>query len=61
MISEEKVLRINFLAKKAKTEGLTEVEKEEQQILRKEYVEAVKANLRSQLERVEFVDEDVRS
>jgi len=43
------VERINFLAKKAKTEGLTEEGKIEQAKLRREYIESVKANLRASL------------
>lgn len=59
MITQEKIDRINQLARKAKTPvGLTEEEKAEQQVLRKEYIDAFKANLRSQLENIEFVDED---
>lgn len=42
--------RINELARKAKTEGLTEEEKEEQKRLRREYIDSVVGNLRSQLE-----------
>lgn len=41
--------RINFLAKKQKTEELTPAEKAEQQKLRRAYVESVKANIRTQL------------
>ena len=56
MITEAQIQRINELARKSKTEaGLTEAEKEEQQLLRKQYIEAFKANLRSQLDN--FVDE----
>lgn len=59
MITQEKIDRINALARKAKTpDGLTEEEKAEQQLLRKEYIEAFKANLRSQLDNIDFVDED---
>lgn len=58
MITEEKVERINELARKAKTsEGLSEEEKEEQQVLRREYIDSFKANLRSQLEQIEFVED----
>ena len=35
-------------------EGLTELEKEEQQILRRRYIDSYKANLRAQLEGVEL-------
>ncbi|MBQ9179253.1 MAG: DUF896 domain-containing protein [Firmicutes bacterium] len=59
MITDEKIARINELAAKAKTEeGLTEEEKLEQQLLRREYIDAMKANVRSQLEMVKFVDGD---
>lgn len=59
MITQDKINRINELAHKAKTaEGLTEAEKAEQQKLRKEYIEAFKANLRSQLDNIEFVEKD---
>lgn len=42
--------RINKLAKKAKTEGLTEEEKAEQAKLRREYIDSVVGNLRAQLD-----------
>ena len=59
MITQEKIDRINELAHKSKTpEGLTEEEKAEQQVLRREYIDAFKANLRYQLDNIEFVDED---
>ena len=48
--------RINELARKSKTEGLTLAEKEEQAILRKEWIEKFKANFRAQLDNIEFVD-----
>lgn len=59
MVTKEQIDRINELARKAKTpEGLTDAEKAEQQTLRKRYIESFKANLRSQLENIEFVDKE---
>lgn len=58
MIDEQKIARINALARKSKAGGLTEAEKEEQEKLRKEYIAAVKANLRSQLARIDIVNPD---
>ena len=52
-----KIDRINVLAKKAKTEGLTEEEKQEQAILRREYIDAVKASLCANLDNTYLVDE----
>ncbi len=50
MITDEKVARINALARKARAEGLTEAEKAEQAALRREYVEAVKQSLQANLD-----------
>lgn len=50
--------RINELAKKAKTIGLTEAEKEEQQRLRQAYIQAFRRNLRSQLNNIDIQEED---
>ena len=55
-MTDEKIARINALAKKSKTEGLTEAEKQEQQALRNEFREGVKRNLKSQLDNIEVVD-----
>ncbi len=49
--------RINELARKAKAEGLTEAEKEEQKVLREEWLGKFRANFRAQLDNIEFVDE----
>lgn len=49
MITQDKIDRINALARKSKAEGLTEAEKEEQQKLRREYIDAYKASLHAQL------------
>lgn len=50
MITQEKIDRINELARKSKTAGLSSVEKEEQASLRQEYIDAYKASLCSQLD-----------
>ena len=51
MITDEKVARINALARKSRTpEGLTEAEKAEQAALRREYVKAVKQSLQANLD-----------
>lgn len=50
MTMEEKIARINALARKAKAGGLTDAEKEEQARLRRDYIDSVKANLKSQLD-----------
>ena len=57
-MTEEKIARINALAKKSKTTGLTETEKAEQQALRQEYLADIKASLRSQLERTSIQEPD---
>jgi len=55
---KEKIDRINELARKKKTVGLTEAELEEQAILRKEYIEIWKRNVTQVVESVVIVDED---
>ena len=49
----EKIDRINVLAHKAKSVGLTEEEKKERELLRKEYLASVRMNLRSQLDNID--------
>ena len=49
-MTQEKIARINELAKKSKTTGLTEAEKAEQQALRREYIDGPQQNLRADLE-----------
>lgn len=44
-MEQAKVDRINFLARKAKAEGLTAEEKAEQDLLRKEYIASFRASL----------------
>ncbi len=48
-MEQSKIDRINFLARKSKAEGLTEEEKAEQAVLRREYIEGYKRSLEIQL------------
>ena len=57
-MTKEKIARINELAHKSKTTGLTEAEKAEQQALRREYLDDIKASLRAQLERTSIKEPD---
>ncbi|HAT84301.1 MAG TPA: DUF896 family protein [Clostridiales bacterium] len=52
------IKRINELAKKSKTVGLTDEEKEEQTKLRKEYVQSVVGDLRAQLDNTYVLDKN---
>lgn len=58
MITDEKLARINELARKAKAEGLTSAETKERDELRREYIEAVRANLRGQLNNINIQELD---
>ena len=57
-MDQEKIDRINALARKSKAEGLTEEEKKEQALLRQEYIAIVRKNLRSQLNQIDIVNPD---
>ena len=54
----EKIKRINELYRKSKAEGLTEAERQEQKLLRTEYLEAVKRNLRGQRNSSDIEEKD---
>mgnify|MGYP003307430303 CR=1 FL=1 len=54
----EVIARINELAKKAKTEGLTEEEVAERDKLRRIYIDNVKASLVGQLDNTYIVEPD---
>lgn len=56
-MNQEKIERINALYRKSKAEGLTEEEKKEQDLLRKEYIASVKSNLRNQLNNIDVINE----
>ena len=57
MLEKSRLDRINELAKKQKEEGLTEEEKQEQAVLRKEYIEKFRENFRGQLKQIRFVED----
>ncbi|MBR3787224.1 MAG: DUF896 domain-containing protein [Firmicutes bacterium] len=57
MLEKSRLDRINELAKKAKTEGLTEEEKKEQEQLRKEYIVKFRENFTGQLKKIKFVED----
>ena len=50
--------RINELARKSRTEGLTEEEKDEQALLRAEYIASVRRNLKAQLDNIDIQEKD---
>lgn len=54
---EDLIPEINMLAKKSKTIGLTEEEKERQQQLRAEYIQLFRGNFKEQLKSIKVVDE----
>ena len=54
-----KIDRINTLAHKAKSVGLTDEEKREQALLREEYLESIRASLRSRLNSIDIKEADV--
>ena len=57
-MKQEQIDRINELYRKSKAEGLTEAEKKEQDVLRKQFLADVRKNLRSNLNNIDMVNED---
>lgn len=57
-MTEEGIQRINELYHKAKAEGLSDAEKQEQQILRKEFIDSFRRNLRGQLDNISIQEAD---
>lgn len=55
-MEQRKIDRINELARKAKTDGLTEAELAERDALRREYIDAVVGSLKGQLDHTYVVD-----
>jgi uncharacterized protein YnzC (UPF0291/DUF896 family) len=58
LISKELIGRINELAKKAKSEGLTELEKIERKDLRAKYLKEFRAGFRQQVEMLQVYDKE---
>ena len=56
-MEKAKLDRINELARKSKEAGLTDIEKEEQKVLRQEFIAEIRADFRATLESIEFVEE----
>lgn len=56
-MEKSKIERINYLARKSKSEGLTDAEKAEQRALRDEYREGFRRNLNIQLDNTYCIDE----
>jgi uncharacterized protein YnzC (UPF0291/DUF896 family) len=56
MLSPDKLARINALAKKKKSTGLTDAEEKEQKILREEYLTAFRGGMRHHIEGMKIVD-----
>ena len=53
-----KIDRINELAHKSKKEGLTLEEKDEQYLLRQEFLAEIRADVKASLDNIEIVDEN---
>lgn len=58
MTLDEKIKRINELYHKQKSVGLNDAEKEEQAKLRRDYIDAVKGNLKGQLNNINIQEKD---
>ncbi len=56
VLTQEKITRINELAKLAKSRELTKDEKNEQEGLRKEYIKSFRESFKKQLDNIEIVD-----
>ena len=59
-MDNSKIQRINELARKSKTNGLSDEEKAEQASLRAEYLAAVRRNFKAQFDSIEYIDNSGR-
>jgi 5-formyltetrahydrofolate cyclo-ligase len=57
-MDSKKIARINELYKKQKEGILTKAEREEQAVLRLEYIEAIRANIRNTLDHTSIQEPD---
>ena len=57
-MTKEKIARLNALAQKSRSQGLTEQEKAERAALRREYIDAMKRSLKAQLDSTVLVEPD---
>lgn len=57
-MEQTKIDRINELARKSKSVGLTEDEKKEQAVLRMEFLRDIRADLKRTLDNIDFVDDE---
>lgn len=57
-MKQKEIDRINELARKSKTIGLTEAEKAEQKHLRQLFIASIRMNLRSQLDNIDVKEAD---
>ena len=57
-MNQDIIDRINTLYHKSQSVGLTEEEKEEQKLLRKEYIEAIRRNMRGTLNNISIKEKD---
>ena len=58
MNTMEKIDRINALYHKSQADGLTDEEKEEQKQLRQDYIQAIRASLRGNLDSISVQEKD---
>ena len=56
MITPELITRINELSRKKRSVGLSDDEAQEQQLLRREYLDSIKAQVTGMLDNIEIVE-----
>ena len=59
-MEKTKIDRINELAHKSKLDGLTDDEKEEQRLLRQEFLAEIRADFKATLESIEIVEDSAQ-